>query len=134
MALSTRTYPIHVASSEREILAGRITIGAAGAVASTAGLPGVYVANSGTGLFTFQYCKDPTSATTAAATALGLPDWGVTFGLKSAAATVTETIITAESVTAGTMTIRTSKAGTAVNPASGDVIFLTINAKKYGSY
>ncbi len=48
---------------------------------------------------------------------------------KSAAATVTEIIFTAFDMTAGTATIRTSKAGVATNPASGDIIGIYLDAQ-----
>jgi hypothetical protein len=42
----------------------------------------------------------------------------------SPGATVTEAIVTAYSATNGTLSYRTSKAGTATDPASGDIIWL----------
>lgn len=103
---------------EHTIMTASVAIGAAGAVDSSITgyrVPAnVVVANTGTGTFSITYpiCPNVTI----------IPHVEV-----SAAATVTEAILTAKSPTAGTATLRTSKAGTAANPASGDLISLTFN-------
>lgn len=76
---------------------------------------GMTLTNTGTGTFdgTFPACMQA----------------HITPSLKSAAATVTEVILTAISPTAGTFSIRCSKAGTATNPASGDLIQVRIAGK-----
>lgn len=108
-----------VRSTERELtmLTSSVAIGAAGAVDSTiAGYrvaPGVTVANTGTGTFSVAYPAAPNATICA-------------FIELSAAATVTEAILTAKAPSSGTATLRTSKAGTATNPASGDLIGLVI--------
>lgn len=114
-----------VRSTERELIliTSSVAIGAAGAVDSTiAGYrvaPGVTVANTGTGTFSLVYPVCPNAT---------IKVWIES----SAAATVTEAILTAKSPSAGTGTIRTSKAGTATNPASGDLIGIEIMALSTG--
>jgi hypothetical protein len=126
MAQAARDMNVNpVRSTEREVIAitSSVAIGAAGAVDSTiAGYrvaPGVTVANTGTGTFSLAYPVCPNATIKV-------------FVEMSAAATVTEAILTAKSPTAGTATIRTSKAGTATNPASGDLIGVVILALSTG--
>lgn len=92
-------------------------IGAAGAVDATNALhdlrSGVTVTLSGTGVYNIVY---------PACVKVRI----VPFIQKSAAATITEAICTAVSATAGTATLRFSKAGTATAPANGDVIGFVI--------
>lgn len=94
-------------------------VGAAGAVDNTqAGSDvarGMTLVNGGAGVFngTFPACLKA----------------HIVPSLLSVAATVTEVILTAISPTAGTFTIRTSKAGVATNPASGDLIQIHIDGK-----
>ena len=80
---------------------------------------GCTLANSGTGTFTgtFPPCVQAL----------------ITPSLKSAAATVTEVIVTAISPSAGTFSLRTSKAGTATNPASGDLVGVHIVGSPMGA-
>lgn len=101
-----------------KFLTSVIGIGAAGAVdptiVGTRLEQGVTAVNAGAGLFTvtFPTCLDGNI---------------IPYIQQSAAATVTEAIFTAVNYKTGTATLRTSKAGTAVNPASGDLIgFLLI--------
>jgi hypothetical protein len=114
-----------VRSSERELtlITSSVAIGAAGAVDPTiAGnrvAPGVVMANTGTGTFSLVYPACPNAT---------IRVWVES----SAAATVCEAILTAKSQTAGTATVRTSKAGTATNPASGDLIGVEIMALPTG--
>ncbi len=53
----------------------------------------------------------------------------ITFSIYSPAATVTEVIITAFNATNGTLSYRTSKAGTATDPAASDVITLVFEGE-----
>ncbi len=53
----------------------------------------------------------------------------ITFSIYSPLATVTECIITAFNATNGTLSYRTSKAGTAADPAAADVITLVFEGE-----
>ncbi len=102
-------FPPNTLSAWRVSGVAKFVIGGSGAVSSTEGDPDIAAANSGTGTFTLTY---PASLKAK-----------IQYGIKqSAAATITEIIGTAVSPTAGTASFRTSKAGTAVNPASGDIL------------
>jgi hypothetical protein len=104
--------PVAAATQWVVIAQADIPIGAAGAVGTIDGDTGITCVNSGTGTFNLTYP----------------PCMKAKFQLclQSAAATVTEAILTAKSATAGTAALRTSKAGTATNPANGDVITVLI--------
>jgi hypothetical protein len=109
-------YPAWGGNPDVVIAAALITIGAAGAVSSTTGTPGIAAANGGAGVFslTFPPCVEAIIQLT----------------LKSAASTVEEVILTARSASAGTATIQTQvSGGTATNPASGDEIHVLIYAR-----
>lgn len=125
MAQAARDISASVVSSSElqlRIFTSSFAIGAAGAVDSTiAGYrvaPGCTLTNTGTGTFDLVYPVCPNAV--------------IHVGLQSAAATVTEAIETAKSATAGTASLRTSKAGTAANPASGDIIEVVIFALPMG--
>ncbi len=105
----------------REQISGRVTIGGSGAVASQSNLPDIGVARTGAGTYSITFT-------------IPAPDWEFYPGIKSAAGTVVTASLTAESPTAGTATLVTrNAAGTATDPASGDVIFLHFICRKYGS-
>lgn len=109
-------FPLNSLGAWRILGQADFVIGGSGAVASTEGDPDIAAANSGTGTFNLTY----PAATKAK----------IYYGIKqSAAATITEIIGTAVSTTAGTASFRTSKAGTAVNPASGDILTVMIVAE-----
>lgn len=98
-------------------------IGVTGAVDATNALhdlrSGVTVTRTGAGVYNVVYPMCPKARV-------------VPFVAKSAAATVTEAICTALAPTAGTATIRFSKAGTATDPANGDVIGFNIFGSPMG--
>ena len=97
-----------------------IPIGAAGATGTLLDGPnGIACAYTATGIYAVTGLPICPSATTARSKA---KFW---FCLQSPALTVTEcTITTAHSTSAGTLTFKTSKGGTAAEPASGDVIVM----------
>jgi hypothetical protein len=126
MAATARDLSVNpTRSTERELtlITSSVAIGAAGAVDSSITgyrvAPGVVMANTGTGTFSLVYPACPNATVLA-------------FIEQSAAATVTEAILTAKSASAGTATVRTSKAGTATNPASGDLVGIVIFALPTG--
>lgn len=126
MAATARDLSVNPArSTERELtfITSSVAIGAAGAVDSSISgyrvAPGVTMANTGTGTFSLVYPACPNAVVHV-------------FIEQSAAATVTEAICTAKSPSAGTATVRTSKAGTATNPASGDLIGVVVFALPVG--
>lgn len=126
MAATARDLYVNpVRSTERELtlITSSVAIGAAGAVDSTITgyrvAQGVVMANTGTGTFSLVYPACPGAVVHV-------------FVEQSAAATVTEAILTAKSPSAGTATVRTSKAGTAANPASGDLIGVVVFALPTG--
>jgi len=100
------------------IAALEINIGATGAVGSQIfGPPGVTLTRTGTGTYTLVYPA-----------ALGVAI--VPYIAKSAAPTVFDASVTAKSATAGTATIVTANAaGTATDPANGDILGLLFFAK-----
>jgi len=100
------------------IAALEINIGATGAVGSQIfGPPGVTLTRTGTGTYTLVYPA-----------ALGVAI--VPYIAKSAAPTVFDVSVTAKSATAGTATIVTANAaGTATDPANGDILGLLFFAK-----
>jgi hypothetical protein len=109
-------YPAQAGNADVVLAAVAITIGAAGAVSSVSGSPGISAVNAGAGLFTLTY--------PACVEAIIDPS------VQSAAATVVGAMLTARNVSAGTATIRTNNtAGAATNPASGDVLHVNIYAK-----
>ncbi len=109
-------FPPNTLSAWRVIGVAKFVIGGSGAVSSTEGDPDIAAVNSGTGTFNLTYPA-----------ALRVK---IQYGIEqSAAATVTEIIGTAVSATAGTASFRTSKAGTAVNPASSDILNVVIWAE-----
>lgn len=125
MAQAARDISASVVSSSElqlRIFTSSFAIGASGAVDSTiAGYrvaPGCTLANTGTGTFSLVYPV--------------CPNVQIQCNLVSAAATVTECVLTAKSATAGTATIRTSKAGLATNPASGDIVEICVLALPMG--
>jgi len=93
-----------------------IPIGAAGATGTLlqAPLPGLTVTNNGTGIY------DVAGMPIAMAESTGKSR--VHFQLYSPSLTVTECTVTADDYNAGTLTFKTSKAGTAAEPASGNTI------------
>ncbi len=95
-----------------------IPIGASGATGTIKDAPnGFACAKSATGVYDITGMP-PVPATTTAETKVCF-----TFTLQSPAATVCECIIsTAPNLANGTVSFRTSKAGTATEPASGDLI------------
>lgn len=120
------------ASQAREVLSGRINIGGSGAVTSVANMPGIFAVRASAGVYNITLCKNVASATTAAATAIGVNDWEIRPTLKSVTPTVFSVQVTAEAPKSGTMTIRTNNAaGAATDPASGDAIFLEICTEKF---
>jgi len=126
MAATARDMNASVVSStelQLRLITSSVAIGAAGAVDSTVTgyrvAPGVVMANTGTGTFSLVYPACPNAVVHV-------------FVESSAAATVTEAILTAKSPSAGTATVRTSKAGTATNPASGDLIGVIVYALPMG--
>lgn len=100
------------------IAALEINIGATGAVGSQIfGPPGVTLTRTGTGTYTLVYPA-----------ALGVAL--IPYIAKSAAPTVFDVSVTAKSATAGTATIVTANvAGTATDPANGDILGLLFFAK-----
>ncbi len=102
-------FPVNALGQWRVVATVDFVIGGSGAVSSTEGDPDISAANTGTGTFSLAYPAVLKAK--------------IQYGIKqSAAATITEIIGTAVSTTAGTAAFRTSKAGTAVNPASGDIL------------
>lgn len=107
-----------VVQSDLRIAALEINIGATGAVGSQIfGPPGVTLTRTGTGTYTIVYPA-----------ALGMAI--IPYIAKSAAPTVFDVSVTAKSATAGTATIVTANAaGTATDPANGDILGLLFFAK-----
>jgi len=97
-----------------------IPISAAGATGTIKDAPqGFACANAGTGVFNVTGMPPCPATTTSNSKATF---W---FSLQSPAATVTECVIsTAHNLANGTVSFTTSKAGTAANPADGDVVRL----------
>jgi hypothetical protein len=108
-------YPANALSAWVCIAMCEFPIGASGAVGTADGDSDMTLAKNATGVYDLTYPACPKAI--------------IKTGLKSAAATVTESILTAKSATAGTAQIRTSKAGTAVEPASGDAIYVWVFAR-----
>lgn len=99
-----------------------VPIGGAGATGTLLQQPpGMTVTNTGTG--TFDVAAMPV------AQALSTGKSRPYFTLYSPANTVKECIMTASDFNAGTMSIITSKAGTAANPASGDYILINFEGE-----
>jgi hypothetical protein len=88
----------------------KLVVGSSGAVAAGSSYdhPDITITLSTTGVYTITY---PPS--------IDATIWATIY---SAGATITEWIITAKSATAGTATLRLSKAGTSAEPASGDEV------------
>jgi hypothetical protein len=88
----------------------KLVVGTSGAVGATSTYdhPDITVTLSTTGVYTLTY---PPSV-----------DATLQFELYSPLGTITEAIVTAKDANAGTATIQLSKAGTAAEPASGDVV------------
>lgn len=109
--------PVLGTENNLSIMTASVAIGAAGAVDSAiAGyrVPSdMVMANTGTGTFSLVYPPAPNAVVHV-------------FVESSAGATVCEAILTAKAPSSGTATIRVSKAGTATNPASGDLIGVVI--------
>jgi len=101
-------YPLQTLGQWRLLGQAEFTIGASGAVSSTIGDSGFTLAKSDTGVYALVYPA--------------CPKVRLFFSLYSPLLTVTECTRTAESATAGTATITTSKGGTAAEPASGDKV------------
>ncbi len=97
-----------------------IPIGAAGATGTIKDAPnGFACANVGTGVFDVTGMPPCPATTTSNSKAVFV------FTLASPGATVKECVIsTAHSLANGTISFTTSKAGTAANPASGDVVVM----------
>lgn len=122
MAQAARDLSVNPARSvQRELTESisSIAIGAAGAVDSTiAGYrvsPEVVVANTGAGTFSITYAPCPNCTIHP-------------FIELSPASTVVDAVLTAKSPTAGTATLAVKNAaGANTNPASGDLIGLTIH-------
>lgn len=94
-----------------------IPIGAAGATGTLLqGPPGLTVTNNGTGIFDVAVMPVSIAASEGKSR--------VAFGLYSPSLTVTEATVTAHDFNAGTLTFKTTKAGSAANPASGDRVTL----------
>lgn len=110
-------YQTKALGQEQVICQGAFTLGAAGAIsASVVDDPAMTLAaDSGTGVhaLTFPIC----------------PEARLDVRLQSASLTVTEAFGTALSATAGTATIKLSKAGTLAQAASGNIIYVTVIGK-----
>lgn len=105
-------FPLHTCGKERVIGFAKFTIGAAGAIgASVVDDARITGDDFGSGVCNLTY---PACAT-------------VRFkcGLKSDG-TVQEVVITAQSATAGTAVVKTTKAGVAAEPESGAIIMIQI--------
>ena len=111
--LDATAYPLSGASRERWVASVTFTITAAGAIGTTvaddAKLAGDTFA-SGVCALTFPACTTARFQTS----------------LVSAAGTVQEVVVTALSASAGTATVKTTTAGVATEPASGDVVMIRI--------
>jgi hypothetical protein len=109
-------YPAQAGNPDVVIASAMLNIGAAGAVSSVSGAPGVAAANAGAGLFSVTY---PPSV-----------DVYIQVTVKSAAATVITGMVTARVPGSGTATVRTNNAaGAATNPASGDEVHIQFYAR-----
>src|SRR5512144_158804 len=109
-------YPSMVGQPFRRTWSAEIPIGGSGATGTILQAPpGFAAAKSATGVY------DCTNLPPGIASK---GKYRFRFGLYSPAATVTECIVTAFNANNGTMTFRTSKAGTAAEPASGDIIWI----------
>lgn len=99
-----------------------IPIGAAGATGTIKDAPqGFACAKSATGVYDVTGMP-PCPATTTANSKISF-----LFQLQSPAATVTEAIVsTAPNLSNGTVSFRTSKGGTATEPASGDIVYMHV--------
>lgn len=108
-------YPLKSGKRDRFQLHADIVIGGSGAVTSAGGDdPAITAANGGTGVYTFTFPKAPTGRV-------------LSIVVQSPAGTVKTAWITAFSPTAGTGTLNTGNGGgTATNPATSDVIYLTL--------
>jgi hypothetical protein len=117
---NTVQVPLRSNSAEKVLSGASIVCDGAGGVTSTTADDAKWTAvdGGGNGLLTVTF---PAAATTTG----NRPH----LDLKSAASTVTEAIFTAIDPEAGTATVRTSKAGTATDPASGDIIFIELLGK-----
>ncbi len=110
-------YQAGAVGQEQVLCAGTFTIGAAGAISSSVvDDPALTLgADSGTGIHALTYplcvsCK-------------------IKVQLVSASLTVSEATVTAISATAGTATIKLTKAGTGAQAASGNIIYVTVIGK-----
>lgn len=104
------------ARKETLVLENRVTFGSTGAIASQDTDDPAFslgTLTTGVGALTFPACRKAS----------------IRVEIKSAAATVTECILTAKAATSGTATLRFSKAGTAANPASGDIATITVTCQ-----
>lgn len=102
---------------EQVLCAGTFTLGAAGAIStSVVDDPALTLAaDSGTGVhaLTFPICVSAK----------------IKVQLVSSGLTVSEATVTASDATAGTATIKLTKAGTAAQAASGNIIYVTVIGK-----
>lgn len=107
-------YACRALGEEQVICQGEFTFTAAGAIsASSTDDPAMTLANdSGTGVHALTFPSCPAA-------------W-IHVAIQSASLTVTEALITAISATAGTATIKLSKAGTLAQAASGNKLFITV--------
>lgn len=110
-------YQAGAVGQEQVLCAGTFTIGAAGAVsASVVDDPALTLGNdSGTGVHAITY---PLCASAK-----------IKVQLVSASLTVSESTLTAISPTAGTASVTLTKAGTPVQAASGNIIYVTVIGK-----
>jgi hypothetical protein len=109
-------FPVNALGPWRVIATADFPIGASGAVGAIVGDPGISLVKADTGVYTLTYPP--------ALRVKLFPSIKV-----SAATTVTEIIGTACDATAGTATLQTSKAGTATEPASGNILSVLIIAE-----
>lgn len=112
-------YPVHSVSPYRVMGKVTVLIGAAGAVTSVTGMPGVTVANAGTGLYSVAY--------------RACPDMILEYGVQLST-TVFQIVGTARASTAGTAAFRTNAGGgVATNPASADQLTISFFGRVGGN-
>jgi hypothetical protein len=110
-------FETHAVGQEQVLCMGIFTLGSSGAVASSiVSDPAMTLGDdSATGVHALTYPKCPTAT--------------IKVQLQSASLTISEAILTAKDTTAGTATIKTAKAGTLAQGASGNVIMVVVYGK-----
>lgn len=115
----TNLFPVQSSTPYRVVGQVTVLIGASGAVTSTTGMPGVVVANTGTGLYSVTYNR--------------AADVIINYGIQLST-TVFQIVGTARASTSGTAAFRTNNGGgTATNPASADQLTISFWGRTGGT-